>query len=108
MTKLVLAGLLFIGACGDVHMGDGYGRRLRTALDAQRDGKGEGVAIDSADAKLVTTRYHNTPTQGQQGGQPAAALLVPTSGYGSSSTSSSMGVQPAGPPPGGIRLDAVK
>lgn len=107
MMKLVLAGLLFVAACADPHLGDLYGRRTRTALDAQAAGRGEGVPIDNADAKLVTTRHHNTPTQGQQGGQPAAALLVPTSGYGSS-TGSSMGVQPTGAPPGGIRLDAVK
>jgi hypothetical protein len=108
MMKLALAGLLFVAACADPHLGDLYGRRTRTALDAQAAGKGEGIPLDNADARLVTTRHHNTPTQGQQGGQAPAALLVPTSGYGSSSSGSSMGVQPAGAPPGGIRLDAVK
>jgi hypothetical protein len=107
--KILLATLLLAGACADPHMGDLYGRRTRTALDAQRDAKTEGVALDSADAKIVTTRYHNAPTQG--GGQPTGATLsIPVSGsYGGSSGSSSMtGVQPSGPPAGGIRLDAVR
>ena len=108
--KILLTTLLLAGACADPHLGDLYGRRLRSAFDVQRDAKTEGATLDSADAKIVTTRYHNAPTQG--GAQPTGATLsIPVSGssYGGSSGSSSMtGVQPSGPPAGGIRLDAVR
>ena len=110
MKRMLLASLLLVGACADAHMGELYGRRTKAAFDAQRDGKAEGVALDSADAKLVTVRHHNTPAQG--GGQPSGATLsIPLQGsYGGSSggTSSMTGVAPSGPPAGGIRLDAVR
>ena len=108
MKTLLLASLLLVGACADAHLGDVYGRRTRAALDAERDARTEGTTLDAQDAKLVSQRHHNTPTQGAA---PAtSAILVPTSGgYGGSSGGSSMsGVAPAGPPAGGIRLDAVR
>ncbi len=106
--KTMLLGLLLCGACYEAHMGDLYGRRSRAAFDAQQGGKGEPIAIDAVDARLVSLRFHNAPTQGgQQGAGPTLSIPL-QGGYGGSSGSSSMGVAPSGPPAGGIRLDAAR
>jgi hypothetical protein len=108
--KILLATLLLAGACADPHMGDLYGRRTRSAFDAQRDARTEGVSLDAVDGKAVSTRYHSTPTQGgqQQSGASISIPIAPMSSSQQGYSGSSSGVQASGPPAGGIRLVAVK
>lgn len=63
MSRLgVIVLLLAAAGCG-VHLGDGYGRRTRAALDAQFSGRNEGTnPIDGGDAKVVMTRHRGTGT----------------------------------------------
>jgi hypothetical protein len=98
MTIMGFAGMC--AACGDVHLGDGYGRRTRTALDAAAENTGaDGPGtLDGEDSKLTMTKHHN-PTLGNNaamGGAPGGF-----SGGGAMNLPASGGAQ-AGSAPGSI------
>jgi hypothetical protein len=76
-------------ACGDVHLGDGYGRRTRTALDAAAENTGaDGPGtLDAEDSKLTMAKQHNPTMQsanGTAGGSGGfgggGAIMLPASG----------------------------
>ncbi len=108
MIRIVLLTLALAG-CADPHLGDVYGRRTRTALDAQRDAKTEGAVLDADDAKLVSARHHSKPAPGTPGAQQPSAGMSGSfmSGSYGGSSGSSTGVAPS-PQTGGIRLDASR
>lgn len=92
--------------CGSPHLGDGYGRRVRGALDAQTQTRGEANrAIDGTDAKLVLRRHRDTggPPGSDEKRSTSGAILVPTITSGSSSSYTR-----EMPAAGSVRLDAVK
>jgi hypothetical protein len=99
LTIMGIAGMC--AACGDVHLGDGYGRRTRTALDAQAENTGaDGPGtLDAEDAKVTMAKHHNPGQQtgtggaGYTGAGGGGALLIPTmsSSSGGSSSGSSSG-----------------
>jgi hypothetical protein len=109
MIRFVICALL-LAACADPHLGDIYGRRTRSALDAQRDAKTEGATLDADDAKLISAKHHSKPAPGTPGAQQAVPSMGSygggSSSYGGSSGSSSTGVPSS--PQTGIRLDAAR
>lgn len=100
----IVIGLLFAAACGDAHMSDGYGRRVRGALDAQIAREGGGLPLYGEDARAVLMRFRGISQQSTQysssglGGQAASGM---GSGPGMSASPSTT---TAGPP----RLDAIR
>jgi hypothetical protein len=110
MIRIALLALALAG-CADPHLGDVYGRRLRTAFDAQRDAKTDGATLDADDAKLVSARHHSKPAPGTPGAAPTGGMGAMSGGqmggsYGSSTSGMSTGVAPA--PQTGLRLDAAR
>lgn len=106
LLAIALAGAALAG-CADAHLGDGYGRRTRTAMDAQIQNRGElSRAIDGEDAKAVLSRHRGlTKDQPSGGATRPGAIIVPTN---LSTSSSSSGYTRDMPPPGAVRLDAVR
>jgi hypothetical protein len=77
-----LAVVLGLGACGDVHLGTGYGLRVRAALDAQAEPAGgrQGPVVgplDADDARTTMARQHGARSlgPGQLGPAPLGAPL---------------------------------
>lgn len=106
MKRIVLFALV-LGGCADAHLGDGYGRRTRGALDAQAQNRGEvSRAIDGEDAKAVLSRHRGlTKDQAPASSRSPGAIIVPTTFPTTSSSSSTTRDMP---PPGSVRLDAVR
>ena len=104
-------GIAFLAAalfgCASPHLGDGYGRRTRGALDAQTQTRGEvNRAIDGTDARLVLRQHRDTgaPPGADENRITSSAILLPTISS-SGSSSSYTREMPAG---GAVRLDATK
>jgi hypothetical protein len=108
---LALWALGTLAGCADPHLGDLYGRRTRTALDAQAQTSGGDSAgrLDADDAKLTLARQRGRAAPGTAG---AAQALPSTGAYGYSGTilggSSAGAVAPSSPSGGQLRMDAVR
>ena len=107
-----------LAGCADSHLGDLYGRRTRSAFDAQAQvavGDSAGT-LDADDAKITLARQRGRVVPGTGG----AAQAVPGmggygTGYGYSGAGnnniiggSTSGGVPSSSPSGQIRLDAVR
>ena len=104
LRRALLPALLALAACGGPHLGDGYGRRTRAALDAQKAQRGDGMGIDGDDARQVMFQHRAAPGAG--GVAQTGAAVTPASGIGGgmSSSTTSTTATPITP----IRLDAVR
>jgi hypothetical protein len=105
MIRRVLVALLLsvtTAACAGPHLGDGYGRRTRAALDQQRSRGEGGMALDGDDAVQVMQQHRAAPGAG--GSYQTGAPVTPASGIGGGMSSSGATATPITP----IRLDAVK
>ena len=98
--RLAIVALLVLAACDTVHLGDGHGRRTRTALDAQIDAhtaEGQGAGwLDSVDAHATMDKQHSTTAAGATGGGGYGAqggiipmIPVPTAPSGDSGSAGS-------------------
>jgi hypothetical protein len=105
MKRLTMALVLLAAACGGPHLGDGHGRRVRAALDANIAGKGGPAVVVGDDAKAILMRHRGleqTETLYQSkglSGSGASSGGSPSLPAPSSSSSSSSG---------GPRLDAIR
>jgi hypothetical protein len=103
--KLSMVVLLLAGACGGAHMDDAYGRRVRSALDANiAKGDSGGAIVFGDDARTILMRHRgleSTSTLYKSSGMSGAGASSSSSGPGTSATPSSTGKAP-------ISLDAVR
>ncbi len=95
-----------LAACGDAHMGEGYGRRTKTALDAQAARGGEGgLPLDGDDARMVMQQHRlGGAAVSGTGTMPSTSSYGSYGGYGGISGTTTGGV--AATPIVPIRLDA--
>jgi hypothetical protein len=95
--------LLLLASCADAHLSDGYGRRVRGALDAQTQSRSTGaLALDGMDARTVMMRHRGVGVPASLGGTPQQGGAAAT-GYGAGSAAQSP-MNSAG----NIRLDAIR
>jgi hypothetical protein len=120
---LVVLGLVLtavgLTGCSDAHLGDYYGRRTRTAFEAQAQAQAKpgdsAGSLDADDAKITLARQRGRALPGTpgaaMGGYPGttygASPYPSAAGMAGSSGMTSAGI-PASPPTGPIRLDAVR
>jgi hypothetical protein len=112
------AGILVGAGCADTHLGDGFGRRAHSALEAQAQARGVGDSagsLDSDDAKITLARQRGRAIPGAPGATPVGMAPVvggfsyggtSLSGSGQSSTTTA-GI-PSSTANAPIRLDAVR
>lgn len=114
--KILLAcwALAGLAGCADAHLGDFYGRRTRTALDAQAQASGGDSAgtLDADDAKNTMARQRGRAAPGSAGAAQAVPFMG-GAGYGGVGGSAIVGGTmsggvPSSSPSGQIRLDAVR